>query len=123
MLLQRALADRERGLGATAVQADDAALNKLLADDLSYIHSTGDKDTKKQFIENQHNGVRKYLKIEHESMDVRVYGNTAVVGGTIQLETMQKGVKAASHLRIIHVWVKQGGTWKLVAHQSLKLTS
>ena len=70
----------EKAWAVATVQADDAALNRMLADDLSYIHSTGDKDTKKQFIENQHNGVRKYLKIEHESMDVRVYGNPAIDG-------------------------------------------
>ena len=99
------------------------ALNKLLADDLIYIHSTGDQDSKKTFIENQHNGVRKYLKIDHETMDVKVYGNSAVLTGTVQLETEMKGVKSAAHLRIIHVWVKQGGSWKLVAHQSLRLAN
>ena len=113
----------DKAWAVATVNADDAALNKMLADDLSYVHSTGDMDTKKQFIENQHNGVRKYLKIEHESMDVRVYGNAAVLTGTIQLETLVKGTKGGAHVRIIHVWVKQGGTWKLAAHQSLRLAN
>ena len=113
----------DKAWAVATVKADDATLQKILGDDLSYVHSTGEADNKKQFIENQHNGVRKYLKIDHESMDVRVYGNTAVLSATIQLETMQKGTKAGAHLRIIHVWVKQGGMWTLVAHQSLRLAS
>ncbi len=113
----------DKAWAVATVKADDSALNKLLADDLIYIHSTGDQDNKKTFIENQHNGVRKYLKIDHETMDVRVYGNSAVLTGTVQLETEMKGVKGGAHLRIIHVWVKQGGSWKLVAHQSLRLAN
>ena len=113
----------DKAWAIATVKADDNALNKLLADDLIYIHATGDQDTKKTFIENQHNGVRKYFKIDHETMDVKVYGNSAVLTGAVQLETEMKGVKAPAHVRIIHVWVKQGGSWKLVAHQSLRLAN
>ena len=83
----------DKAWAVATVKADDSALNKMLADDLIYVHSTGDQDNKKAFIENQHNGVRKYLKIDHETMDVRVYGNSAVLTGTVQLETEMKGVR------------------------------
>ena len=92
----------DKAWAVATVKADDSALNKMLADDLIYVHSTGDQDNKKAFIENQHNGVRKYLKIDHETMDVRVYGNSAVLTGTVQLETEMKGVRGGAHLRIIH---------------------
>ena len=106
---------------SATVKNDKATLNTVLADDLVYTHSTGDKDGKAAFIENLSNGVRKYAKIDHEQMSVRLYGNTAVLDGDIQIVTDQKGVVGPAHLHIIHVWVYKAGHWQLVAHQSLRL--
>lgn len=107
---------------ATATVADDeATLQKLLADDLTYTHSTGDHDNKTAFIGNL-KGVRKYVKLNHESMDVRVYGNAAVVTAKAMVETSMNGAAPApAHLQFIHVWILKGGQWQLVAHQSLRL--
>ena len=106
---------------SATVKNDKAALDKVLADDLVYTHSTGDKDGKAAYIENLSNGARKYNKIDHEQMSVRMYGNAAVLDGDIQIETDQKGTVAPAHLHIIHVYVYKAGRWQLVAHQSLRL--
>ena len=106
---------------SATVKNDKAALDKILADDLAYTHSTGDKDNKAAFIANLSNGVRKYNKIDHEQMSARLYGNTAVLDADIQIETDQKGTVAPAHLHIIHVYVYKAGRWQLVAHQSLRL--
>jgi hypothetical protein len=67
---------------------------------LTYTHSNGDTDNKAAYITNQKTGARKYHKLDHESMDVRLYGNTAVLTATAQVETSQKGGSAApAHLR------------------------
>ena len=66
--------------------------------------------------------MRKYVKMNHESMDVRIYGNTAVLMATAQIETSQNGgAPNPAHLRWVHVWVNENGHWRLVAHQSLRL--
>jgi ketosteroid isomerase-like protein len=112
----------ERSWAAATLAADESTLRLLLADDLTYTHSTGATDTKNVFIENLKTGARKYHKLHHESMDVRVYGDTAILSGTAQVETSQKGGPATVlHLRIIHVWVFENGRWQLAAHQSLRL--
>lgn len=111
----------DKAWAEATVKGDKAALTALLAEDLTYVHSTGDIDTRQMFIDNLSNGVRKYTRIDHENMDVRVYGNTAVLQATARIETVQKGKAGPAHLRFIHVWVKQGGKWRMVAHQSLRL--
>ena len=112
----------EKNWATATVACDETTLRQVLADDLTYTHSTGDTDTKAQFMSNLKTGVRKYLKLNHEGMDVRNYGNTAVVTATAQIETSQKGGAASpAHLRFIHVWIYQNGRWQLVAHQSLRL--
>lgn len=55
-------------------------------------------------------------------MEVRLYGNTAVLIAVAQVGTSQKGGKPNPvRLRFLHVWVWQQGRWQLVAHQSLRL--
>jgi ketosteroid isomerase-like protein len=112
----------ERAWAEATAKADFAALQKILADDLVYTHSTGDDDTKQQFIENMSNGVRKYTKVEHDGpIDVKVYGDMAIVRAKARIATIQSGKPGEAHLKWIHVFRHKGGTWQLLAHQSLRL--
>ena len=112
----------EKAWASATVAADEATLKQVLAADLTYTHSNGDTDTRAVFIDNLKTGARKYHKVNHESMDVRLYGNTAVLTATAQVETSQKGGSVSpAHLRFIHLWVLQNGRWQMVAHQSLRL--
>ncbi len=114
----------EKSWAAATVAGDSAALDKLLAGDLSYTHSTGETDTKTSFIDSLKSGKRAYSKIDPESMDVRMYGNTAVLSAVARVDVGPKGGAANNlHLRYIHVWIFEGGRWQLVAHQSLKLAN
>jgi ketosteroid isomerase-like protein len=112
----------EKAWGAAMAKNDGAALTALLADDLTYTHSTGAIDTKSSLIGKMKSGEQKYLMLNHEGIDTRLYGSTAVINATAKVQTAAKGVPGTqNHLRFIHVWVHQQGAWKLVAHQSLRI--
>lgn len=112
----------DKAWAVATVKADEAALTRLLASDLQYIHSNAELDTRATFIEKMKTGFRTYQRMDHEGMEVRLYGNTAVLTATAQVVTAAKGVAApVAHLRFIHVWVYSKGAWQMVAHQSLRL--
>ncbi len=112
----------ERAWGAATAAGDEAKLNALLADDLSYTHSNGETDTKAVFIGNMKSGARKYHEVNFEKVEARLYNNSAVVMALANIKTSQKGgPQAPAHLRFLHLWVYQKGAWKLAAHQSLRL--
>jgi ketosteroid isomerase-like protein len=114
----------EKSWAAATVAGDEAALKLVLSPDMTYTHSTGETDTRDSFIDNLKTGARKYTKLDHDGMEVRMYGDTAVLTATAQVATSQNGGAANSvHLRFIHVWVWQGGRWQMVAHQSLRLAN
>jgi len=120
-----AVKNADRAWANATVKGDAAALQNLLANDVTYTHSNGETDTKKIYIDNL-TGARKYHKIEYESLDARLYanGNAAVVTAVVRIETSQKGGPVnPAHLRFIHMWIHQQGRWQLVAHQSLRLPS
>ncbi|MEK7753232.1 MAG: nuclear transport factor 2 family protein, partial [Acidobacteriota bacterium] len=69
----------ERAWAKAITTNDAAALDKLLGDQLIYAHSTGIVDTKKDYIAKIASGRQKYEGVDHQSMIVKLYGNTVVV--------------------------------------------
>jgi ketosteroid isomerase-like protein len=106
------------------VSADAAALNKLLADSLSYGHSSGGPaQTKAQFIESLTSGASVFKKVEFTGQSVMIQGNTAIVRHVLLADTDDKGKGPRSiKLWILLVWTKQHGQWQLLARQAVKLT-
>jgi ketosteroid isomerase-like protein len=107
---------------AKAVTTNDAAgLQKLLGDQLIYAHSTGVVDTKSDYISKIMSGRQKYEGVEHQDMTVRLYGTTAVVHARAHMWGVNQSGKFDDRLMMLHVWLKSGNQWRLVAHQTTKL--
>jgi ketosteroid isomerase-like protein len=111
----------EKGWAAAIQKKDFAALEKLLADDLIYNHSTGVVDTKQSYISTQKAGKLTYKSIEYSSMKVRIYGPAAVVNATIRIQADDQGKPQDNRLLLTHVFAKAGGQWRLVSHQSTRI--
>ena len=73
----------EKDRFATMTKVDEAALNKLLADDLTYVHTSALLQTKKEFIDSLKSGAIKYVSMTPNEGDwkVRILGNVAIVNG------------------------------------------
>ncbi len=102
-------------------QGDLAKLEPLLADDLTYTHSSGRVDSKEQFLESLKNGSVKYESMTHSNVKVALYGNTAVMRGESELKLISGGRPVAFRIRFLNVYVKKAGRWQLSAWQSTRL--
>ena len=104
---------------------DYAFLEKIFADDLLYVHSSGKSDSKVTYINSIKEGKSLYDKIDVEEITVRPYNNqkTAVVNGVVNITQTPVGGKTNMlHLRYTVVYIKNKGKgWQLVTWQSLKL--
>jgi ketosteroid isomerase-like protein len=78
-------------------------------------------ETKQQYLDKIKAGAQVYASIQRESPKVQVYGNTGVVTGKTRMTGATKGVPFDNQLLMIHVWVKQGGKWQLVTHQTTRV--
>ena len=103
------------------MKADAEELNRVLADDLTYTHSSGQVDTKSQLIESLKSGERKYQTIEPQDVKVRLYGDAAVVTGRAKLKTVSKGQESSFQVQFTDVYAKKKGHWQMVAWQSSRL--
>lgn len=101
------------------VEDDFAALEEILAEDLTYTHSNALVDTKASYIRTLRAGTTKYAAIDRDTPAVRLYGSTAVLTGTASM-TM-RGQADPVRLRYTLVYVKRNGRWQAVAWQSTRL--
>lgn len=120
---EKAVADAERQRFAAQVSKDYTALDKLLADDLFYTHSSGNTDGKASYIQSIRDGKSKYDAIESQEMKVRVYGNAAIINGVCLIKAMNNGETINTRLRYTDVYVKKGNQWQLATWQSVKLAN
>jgi ketosteroid isomerase-like protein len=104
------------------IAKDSVALSNLLADEVTYGHSTGVIQTKAQLIRSALNGEQDYRSIEPSNMNIRIYNdNTAVVTINLKVNVINSGKPLDVNLAATLVWVKTNGDWKLVARQAVKL--
>ena len=112
----------EKDRFAAMIKVDEAALNRLLADDLTYTHSNANMQTKAQFIADLKSGAIKYVSVAPSVPDwkVRVYGNVAIVSGVAAVNVIDHGNNLTFKIRYTNDHVNRGGRWQMVNWQSTR---
>ncbi len=101
--------------------ADRAKLEMLTADALSYGHSSGKVETKKEYIDVIAGKKTIYKSITLTDPKVSVAGNNAIARHIFAAEVEAGGQASSPRIGVMQVWVKDGGTWKLLARQAFKI--
>ncbi|GAB2561559.1 nuclear transport factor 2 family protein [Spirosoma aerophilum] len=103
------------------IDPDQAKLASLVTDELSYGHSNGKIEDKKEFIEALTSGSSDFKTIDLTEQSVSIVENTAMVRHKLMAETANDGKPGTAKLSVLLVWVKQKGNWKLLARQAVKI--
>lgn len=98
------------------------ALNKLASDKLSYGHSSGNIETKEEFVHTLVSGGSVFEEIQLSDEAIDVQDNTAIVRHVLSARINDPGKDPANiRLGVILTWVKTDGNWQLLARQAVKL--
>ena len=101
--------------------ADVDALKLILADELTYTHTSAAQDTKQSLMQALQSGTLKYESIDTDDVNVRVYGDTAVVTGSAKMRVVSRGQNHSFASRFTDVYAKQDDRWQMVAWQSTRI--
>ena len=107
-------------LNKAMIAADKAKLEMLTADAMSYGHSAGKVETKKEFVDVVAGKKTTYKSITISEPTVQVTGNNAVARHTYAVEFESDGKPGSAKIGVMQVWVKDGGNWKLLARQAFR---
>lgn len=112
----------EKDRFAAMVKVDEAALNKLLADDLTYVHTSAVMQTKKEFIDSLKSGTIKYVSMVPVEAEwkVRIYGTVAVVNGAAAVHVIDHGNDLNFRIRYTNVHTNRPGYWQMAAWEATR---
>jgi hypothetical protein len=108
---------------AALVDKNYSFLESVLADDLSYVHSSGKYETKKEYLSNLKSGELSYLEINVLAIEPKQYSKNLIVNrGKLKLKVSSEN-KAEQTFSLIFtdIFEKKNGNWKLVSWQSTRL--
>src|SRR5215217_8474985 len=98
------------------IDADLETMDRLCADQVSYAHSSGVRDTKQEYFAKVRSGYYDYHSVDHPVERVEVVGDTAIVVGRMTADLTVQGTRKTIDNLALAVWTKDGGQWRLLAY-------
>jgi hypothetical protein len=115
------IASRVEQLRKAMIDPEQKVLEGLVMPMLSYGHSGGALDDKATFVDKLVSGKSDFVTIEFAEQTISVSGKVAVVRHLLTGTTNDNNTPGQVKLRILLIWQKDRGDWKLLARQAVKI--
>jgi ABC-type transporter MlaC component len=102
------------------IDPTQANLEAIVAEELSYGHSSGKIEDKKAFMEALLSGKSDFISIELADQKITVSKKVALVRHLLTAQITDSGQTSNIKLHVLLVWQKQKGKWKLLARQAVR---
>lgn len=118
---EKEIADVVEQLRVAMVDANKASLETLTDDKLSYGHSSGHIEGKKEFVEKIVTGQSDFVTLEFSDQTISISDNVAIVRHILIAKTNDAGKGPGEvNLKVLLIWQHQKSGWKLLARQAVK---
>lgn len=101
------------------INPNEQQLRALTSSQLSYGHSSGKLETQEEFISTLLSGRSDFVEVRTSEESVTSKGSAAIVRHRLDAATNDAGQTGTVSLLVMLVWIKENGTWKLLARQAL----
>ena len=108
-------------LRTAMISANMRVLEVITEDALSYGHSDGRVENRQEFIENIVSRKSAYVTIELSEQTISITDDVAVVRHILNADIKDHDKPAKLKLKVMLVFKKEMGGWKLLARQATKL--
>lgn len=105
---------------AAQVNDDFAALEKMFASDLVYIHSSAVVDNKQSYIESMRSGTVKYKTMRRSDLTFRVFDCVGILNGLGNFDVRVKDQDLSVEVRFHSMWIKRDGVLQFVSWQATR---
>jgi hypothetical protein len=112
----------ERDRFRAMVDGNGPLLDSLLSETVSYVHTNGKRETKRQFIDGITAGRRRYRQIEIQSQEVLPVGRDTcvIVTGRALIEMEANNGALLFPIAYTALHAQEDGEWRLVAWQATR---
>ena len=106
---------------AAQTGGDFTLLERLIGDDLVYIHSSALVDGKASYIDSQRSGSVRYRAMRRSNVTVRTYGCLAIITGQGNFDVTVKGQDRSVELLFHSIWAKRDSGVQFISWQATAL--
>jgi hypothetical protein len=113
----------EQARTAALEHSDVAALERIMADDVTYVHASGKTDTKKSYLDAIRSGQLRYISWRPMNLHVRLLGSGAVIDGEYAVKVTDSRVQPTPfdiNIFILTIYQQRHGRWQQIAWQSTR---
>jgi Domain of unknown function (DUF4440) len=103
------------------VRGDGESLGLIMADDFYFAYPF-EGDGKEQFIDDVTSGEVKVEHLTRENVNVRIWGDAAVLTGKDSARWFYKGHDYSGHYKVMHVYSLRNEEWQLVSVQACPIS-
>lgn len=108
-------------LRVAMLAGDGQALRALTMDQLTYGHSNSRLEDRAAFVASLE-GKTAFKTLDLSDQAIQVVGDAAVVRHTFDaINNLADGKTSTAHIKVLQVWKRDGGAWKLLARQAAPL--
>jgi ketosteroid isomerase-like protein len=99
---------------AALLAKDFATLDRVLADDLLYVHSTGVAEDKRLYLERIASGHYVYHELDVKERRARTINGVVFIDGLIHIDVTSGGTPKQIASRYVQAWIERDGRWQMV---------
>lgn len=103
------------------LSGNEAKLRAISSSHLSYGHSNGLIENQDAFVATLISGKSGFLTMDLSDQTIDKFDNTAIVRHTLYAKTKNDGVLGEVKLKVLLIFQKDKGSWKLLARQAVKI--
>jgi ketosteroid isomerase-like protein len=111
----------ERELNRAIATRDARRVTDLLADDWVLVSGAGKVKTKADMLAEMAEPDLEFQELDTRDVMVRVWGDTAVITGTLHQRYRLRGKQSEVTMRYSDTWARSGDTWRQVSGHATRL--
>lgn len=115
------LLEAEEARRQAMLDSNTQKLSLLMADSMTYTHSSGITDSKQAYLQLLSSGTVTYETIAFDDLKIQLIGAVGMVTGTMKATLMRAGTRKQIATAYLAVWEHVGGDWLLHAVQATAL--
>jgi len=105
-----------------AMRSEDwSAFDRVLADELTYCHSTARLESKTEHVANLRVRKPRYRNVGARERKVRLHGDIGLINGIADIHVENDGKENRFTVRYLAVYKKTEDAWRMLAWQSTRL--
>jgi ketosteroid isomerase-like protein len=116
--VKRGIDSVNRLLDHAVVSKNIAVLQKHYGDDFVFTHGTGQVDSKRSWIKNVADTSVRFLSREHDSTEVELHKDIAIISGKLTVERQTGAAKTMYALRYVRVFAQREKIWQMISHRT-----